>query len=868
MHWEYTTLYSRTPRSFIFAVVANVGPGGASRSLAVAYRQHHDEHNMASSWPRVHHMVTDTLALIDVLSDPANRAPLEAERALAQDWYRRSPGHHEPPPHERPSVPDTAQPPFVPWNRRREPVQQQPPLPWRDDGLSRFPFTATCVLLALLRDDRPADATHPSDVQFQPLSTVFRADCAEYGLVVVDISDLDSGVKYGIVAFPVDYMAEVQSRDKCFGWDPVEDPQPEKEPDVILVSPRPRVLLSISQWAGKYYRWSDLEDHPSILRLEEKPLADAAALDYIWPPELEAPAQASSKNFTPSNKARSIPRSMVGYTIVDEPPRHGSMDRAKEDRSTRRASSVTISEEPPQTVPVDIDRTIDDLLLLTQEPVSPRLEKQALAHLQMLVPFSERLRQRLEEVPNRLGPSTISSHVLRVAYTECSHLNWVSFGNLPPRVIAVAVTSDELRGASALSLCVDAWVGDEEEGESDLVDPAVALAQSTGLQQLCFLQQPDRTHDEVSARFCSQLLQLWGRASEEDWEWLRPKTIHSTSVFLTGLRRRRLLTSSSTIRSDSSFTLGAQIFPMIHLFTFLGPLRKDIPDATADRHVYCARPGYSSYYSIDNTGLTAEVFAIRFLGYLRALGPYSDPDKAILRVAYHGAFSSLASMDDDSEQHRRKHGWSPGRRPPPPSPLRSSPDPLGVRPIPAGFFDDELTPDDPSKVRLGDIPPGDWVVLVDRRDRSCRDSDDTTFLQYSFMRIRQPCVKFSSEKQSSSVEMVGGLTDFLRETVPGTNVAMWERRVDEVENDLVSALMRPSPSSTPSSVDVPTMLERVNESFGRLAEASAETSASSTLRESDISDGEEPVVEVEKEPCIDVGVMAESRAYILLDQLV
>ncbi|KAL5358101.1 hypothetical protein BJX96DRAFT_173134 [Aspergillus floccosus] len=421
------------------------------------------------------------------------------------------------------------------------------------------------------------------------------------------------------------------------------------------------------------------------------------------------------------------------------------MDRAKEDRSTRRAWSVTISEEPPQTVPVDIDRTIDGLLLFTQEPVSPRLEKQALAHLKMLIPFSERLRQRLEEAPNRLGPSTISSHVLRMAYTERSHLNWVLFGNLPPRVIAAAVISDELRGASALSLCVDAWAGDEEEGESDLVDLAVALARSTAMQQLCFVQQPDRTHDEVSARFCSQLLRLWGRASEEDWEWLRPKTIHSTSVFLTGLRRRRFLTSSSTIRSDCSFTLDAQVFPMIHLLTFLGSLRKDGPDATADRHVYCARSGYSGYYSINNTGLTAEVFAIRFLGYLRALGPYSDPDKAILRMAYHGAFSSLASMDDDSEQHRRKHGWSPPRRPPPPSSLRSSPDPLGVRPIPAGFFDDELAPDDPSKVRLGDIPPGDWVVLVDRRDRSCRASDDTTFLQYSFMRIRQPRGEFSSE---------------------------------------------------------------------------------------------------------------------------
>ena len=112
-------------------------------------------------------MVTDILALTEILSYPANHAPLEAERALAEDWYRRSQGY-EPPIHERPSVPDTAQPPFVPWYKRREPGQQQPPLPWRDDTPSKFPFTATCVLLALLRDTRD-NRTRPGDVQFQPL---------------------------------------------------------------------------------------------------------------------------------------------------------------------------------------------------------------------------------------------------------------------------------------------------------------------------------------------------------------------------------------------------------------------------------------------------------------------------------------------------------------------------------------------------------------------------------------------------------------------------------------------------------------------------------------------------------------------------
>ncbi|CAG7962111.1 unnamed protein product [Penicillium nalgiovense] len=856
------TLYSRTPRSFVFAVVANVGPGGASRSLAVAYRQHHDEYSMNSSWPRVHHMVTDTLALIEILSDPANhRAPLEAERALAEDWYRRS--QAEPPIHERPSVPDTAQPPFKPWYRRREPIQQQPPLPWRDNALSQFPFTATCVLLTSLRDDRDCDATRPGDVQFQPLSTVFRADCTEYGLVVLDISDLDSGVKYGIVAFPVDYMAEVPSREKFFAWDPVEDPQPEMEPDVVLVSPRPRVLLSIAQWVGKYYNWSGLEDHPSILRLDKRPLVDAAALDCtsVHARGIRMILQVLTGEW-PSEKARSTPRSMVGYTIVNEPPRDVSIDHAKDDGSTRRASSVTISDEPPQTVPVDMDRTIDDLLVLTQEPACLPLEKQALVHLRMLVPFREKLRQRLEEVPDRLGPSTISSHVLRVAYTERSHLNWVAFRNLPPRVIAAAVASDDLRGASALSLCVDAFqlAGDEEEGEPDLVNLAAALAQSTALQQLCFLQQPDWNHEDASDRFCSQLLRLRGRTSGEDWEWLRSKTIHSTSAFLTGLRSRKVLTSSSMMGLGSSFTSsGAQVVPMIHLFTCEDLQRKYIPDTAADHHVHRARPGYSGYYSIDNTGLTAESFAVRFLVYLRSLGPDSDPDKAILRVAYHGAFSSLASVDGDDDNNPPS--------PPRPPPLQSWPDRLGVRPIPAGFFDDELTRDDPSRVRLRDIQPGSWVVLVDRRDRSCRFSDDNAFLQYSFIKFRRPSAEIAPEQQSSSVEVVGGLTDFLRETVPETDIATWEKRIEEVEKDLVSALTRPSPPSTPSSIDFATAEERANESFRRLASASTRTSASSTPPEIDISTGKEPVVEVERKRCMDVRVMAESWALTLLDQV-
>ncbi|KAL2819700.1 hypothetical protein BJX63DRAFT_428482 [Aspergillus granulosus] len=99
-----------------------------------------------------------------------------------------------------------------------------------------------------------------------------------------------------------------------------------------------------------------------------------------------------------------------------------------------------------------------------------------------------------------------------------SHPAWGAAGDKYPclkHVIAAAVASDELRGASTLSLCVDQFKleGDEEEG--DLNNLAAALAQSTALKQLCFLQRPDRNSDDASARFCSQQLLLWGGHQEE-----------------------------------------------------------------------------------------------------------------------------------------------------------------------------------------------------------------------------------------------------------------------------------------------------------------------------------------------------------------
>jgi hypothetical protein len=274
----YISVDYKIQRSCLFVVVANVGPGGVSRTLSVAYRQHPEKYNARGSGTRVEHMVADTLALIAILSDPANRAPLEAEKAIAEDWYRRS---HEPPVNERPSVPDRPQPLYVPPSKRRLRVEPLPALPWQDEAVRTFPFTATCVLLALLRGDHRY-WTRIGDVQFQPLSTVFRGDCKEYGLIVLDISDLNSGVKYGIAAFNMRYMAQLSWHSYTGGWDPVEDPPPAQEPDVVLDLPRPRELLSIVQWIGEYYHWSDLKSLHIVEQLELRPLADATSLDCTF----------------------------------------------------------------------------------------------------------------------------------------------------------------------------------------------------------------------------------------------------------------------------------------------------------------------------------------------------------------------------------------------------------------------------------------------------------------------------------------------------------------------------------------------------------------------------------------------------------
>jgi hypothetical protein len=268
----YITLYQKCQRSFVFYVVANVGQGGRTRPLAVAYRQGNDVSK--SPVPRIENLVNDILSVVKVLSEPASRAVLEAERARATDWYRQRQGADTEP---RPAaLPDSPQPPFAGWKDEWRPFVQ-PELSGNETPIE-FPSTSTCLVEGLLRGTK---STRTGDVQLQPLSTPFYGDCLEYGMVVVDISNLEH-VKYGIVGFPVCYKAYVDYHSQYGGWDPVEDDPPRQEPDVVLAAERPRVPLSILGYVQRYSAW--LEDDPKVLELQACPhVDDPSVLDCESP---------------------------------------------------------------------------------------------------------------------------------------------------------------------------------------------------------------------------------------------------------------------------------------------------------------------------------------------------------------------------------------------------------------------------------------------------------------------------------------------------------------------------------------------------------------------------------------------------------
>lgn len=261
MDWE-DLITTVGPRSFLFFIVADVGapgPEGPHRPLAVTYRQGRGPgpgRDIENEWGRVRQVVLDCARAIDILTCPANRAAIEAERSLAAAEYR---GRHRPEP-QRVQVPDLPQPsltdPVFRYGRPDGPEQTAPPEspPWVDAGAIReFPFISSCLHLALNRmDDDKRPGAQLDDIQERSLATVFRDDALEYGAVVIDISDLDD-VRYGIVGSEISYFpaTEAMVTGPMF-WDRGESKYSGPPPVLYFDNSGSRTPLSAAAYVTKF----------------------------------------------------------------------------------------------------------------------------------------------------------------------------------------------------------------------------------------------------------------------------------------------------------------------------------------------------------------------------------------------------------------------------------------------------------------------------------------------------------------------------------------------------------------------------------------------------------------------------------------
>ncbi|KAK2030562.1 hypothetical protein LX32DRAFT_727256 [Colletotrichum zoysiae] len=452
-HTTRRAIAATCPRSFLFCVVTDVGRPNidtdtdtvACRPLAITYRQGHGHapaHGNHASGQRVRHALDDAARAVAILTHPPNRTALEAERARALAWYRQEtpPGRARAPEVE---VPDAPQPPFDMQYKGhwREPTGRpdRPELPCRPDPCE-FPFISTCLRLALVGDDHYH--TRYGDVQEQPLRCVFRADKLEYGLVILDISDLDD-VRYGFVAPAVRYTAEIGPV-----WDPVEDLSLTKPPTPELERSPSRTPMAASGFMAKFGLH---ESSLPLARLKQHRVVARHALNHIWPASVGRPGRGSASARSPTQDDGRHLEPIIDL-IFHEAAEDGGQDVAHAHRAC-----------------------ID------------------------LPGFQTRLTERLRARPDGLQGLS-ASPLLRLAYANTSHLNLAGFTGLSFEAVATSLGSEELSGTRALSLGIDDCSGSLEAllkalSETDGVTHIFFLAHPG--------RSDDELSSRVFARICS-----------------------------------------------------------------------------------------------------------------------------------------------------------------------------------------------------------------------------------------------------------------------------------------------------------------------------------------------------------------------------
>lgn len=214
-----------SPESFVIYIVARIGTRHRPLSVLTI-------HKTDIAAVEEGEIVVLCQRLSTMLADPSNRVALASELSLAADFYLDGPGRSaDSSVHELPQISASE---YLAQPDRDAPVYR---------GFPEFPFVSTCLMIA-------GEMSSDCSIRLQPLSTVFRDHNPSYGMVVFDISDLDQ-LRYGIVAFSVQPMVFVRSREMWHRWDEMGH-ELEGERELRVEENRPRTPLSAHEFAAKF----------------------------------------------------------------------------------------------------------------------------------------------------------------------------------------------------------------------------------------------------------------------------------------------------------------------------------------------------------------------------------------------------------------------------------------------------------------------------------------------------------------------------------------------------------------------------------------------------------------------------------------
>ncbi|KAH6725006.1 hypothetical protein BKA61DRAFT_41595 [Leptodontidium sp. MPI-SDFR-AT-0119] len=481
----------REPYSFVFYVVAQVA--GRRRPIAVvssrgfADPEEFEGSGSLQGFP----LITACQRIITIFSDTTNHTAIKAEMSLAADYYVRNGGCDEYRPEQVELLESDA-------NDRCPKLEVEP---WDHVSVREFPFTTACLLQGVAFDPQESYCYQATT---QHLGTIYRDTSIEYGMVVIDITEL-SALRYGIVGFaavPMKWASSIEAIYRQAGPPGTFDPMSEaggefRVPDGV----RSRVVMSAVEYLARVPGPNTIPKDERVTKLlAQIPLVHPDALEVIWPAGSEYD---------------------IALPMVDLSNR---TSKSLHEQAIRSLFQSTI----------DIDNF--DISIFDNVRKVPN--------------FKEMLQRNLLQYSPRLGNTSSAGLLLRLAFEDREHLSLERLEDISVEAISAAVNYLEIGTISSVSLCISSI----RNLSTELIE---GLSRSETLREIYFMQSPFRKSDTPDVELLKAL------SARPDF-FSRVKVVFAGS-YSAALRKTFWLPNISDKPSTSTNTVQAvplSIFPV------------------------------------------------------------------------------------------------------------------------------------------------------------------------------------------------------------------------------------------------------------------------------------------------------------------